>query len=73
VSTPVDAPLVQFAKHLPRCEQVLEPDTTACQCCQGRLHKIGEDVSEVLDVIAANLGGCARSVPNMPAVAAPTA
>ena len=20
-------------KHLPRCEQVLEPDTTACPCC----------------------------------------
>src|ERR1700688_2605816 len=35
-------------KHLPRCEQVLEPDATACPCCDGRLHKIGEDVSEVL-------------------------
>src|SRR5260221_86509 len=42
-------------KHLPRCEQVLEPDTTACPCCEGRLHKIGEDVSEVLDVIPAIL------------------
>jgi len=42
-------------KHLQRCEQVLEPDTTACPCCQGRLHKIGEDVSEVLDVIPAIL------------------
>src|ERR1700731_3438274 len=42
-------------KHLPRCEQVLEPDTTACPCCDGRLHKIGEDVSEVLDVIPAIL------------------
>ena len=42
-------------KHLPRCEQVVEPDTTACPCCQGRLHKIGEDVSEVLDVIPAIL------------------
>ena len=42
-------------KHLPRCEQVLEPDATACPCCQGRLHKIGEDVSEVLDVIPAIL------------------
>src|SRR5512144_1925692 len=29
-------------KHLPRCEQVVEPDTTVCPCCQGRLHKIGE-------------------------------
>jgi transposase len=42
-------------KHLPRCEQVLEPDTTACPCCQGLLHRIGEDVSEVLDVIPAIL------------------
>ena len=42
-------------KHLPRCEQVLEPDTTACPCCQGRLHRIGEDISEVLDVIPAIL------------------
>jgi transposase len=42
-------------KHLPRCEQVLEPDTTACPCCRGALHRIGEDVSEVLDVIPAIL------------------
>jgi transposase len=60
-------------KHLPRCEQVIEPDTTACPCCAGRLHKIGEDVSEVLDVIPAILRYCARSVPNMPAAAAPMA
>jgi transposase len=42
-------------KHLPRYEQVLEPDTTACPCCQGQLHKIGEEVSEALDVIPAIL------------------
>ncbi|MCP1758605.1 MULTISPECIES: IS66 family transposase [Bradyrhizobium] len=42
-------------KHLPRCEQVLEPEATAWPCCQGQLHKIGEDVSEVLDVIPAML------------------
>jgi transposase len=42
-------------KHLPRCEQVLQPDTTACPCCRGALHRIGEDVSEVLDVIPAIL------------------
>lgn len=42
-------------KHLPRCEQVLEPEATACPCCQGQLHKMGEDVSEVLDVIPAML------------------
>jgi transposase len=42
-------------KHLPRCEQVIEPETTVCPCCQGQLHRIGEDVSEVLDVIPAIL------------------
>ncbi|MCP3392216.1 IS66 family transposase zinc-finger binding domain-containing protein [Bradyrhizobium sp. CCGB12] len=42
-------------KHLPRCEQVLERDATACPCCQGQLHKIGEDVSEVLDIMPAIL------------------
>ena len=42
-------------KHLPRCEQVIEPSTTECPCCQGRLHKIGQDVSEVLDIIPAIL------------------
>ena len=42
-------------KHLPRCEQVIEPETMACPCCQGLLHKIGQDVSEVLDVIPAIL------------------
>ncbi|SFN96799.1 zinc-finger binding domain of transposase IS66 [Bradyrhizobium sp. Rc3b] len=40
-------------KHLLRCEQVLEPEATACSGCQGQLHKIGEDVSEVPDVIPA--------------------
>jgi transposase len=42
-------------KHLPRCEQVIESETTVCPCCQGQLHRIGEDVNEVLDVIPAIL------------------
>jgi transposase len=42
-------------KHLPRCEQVIEPDRTTCPCCQSRLHRIGQEVSEVLDVIPAIL------------------
>ncbi|MFK4492362.1 IS66 family transposase zinc-finger binding domain-containing protein [Bradyrhizobium sp. USDA 336] len=44
-----------LSKHLPRCEHVLESEATACPCCQGQLHKIGEDVSEVLDIIPAIL------------------
>jgi len=61
------------AQALAALRQVIEPDTTACRCCAGRLHKIGEDVNEVLDVIRRSCGCCARSVPNMPAAAAPMA
>jgi transposase len=42
-------------KRLPRCEQVIEPETTVCPCCQGQLHRTSEDVNEVLDVIPAIL------------------
>ncbi len=37
-------------KSLPRCEQIIEPEATICPCCAGKLHRIGEDVSEALDV-----------------------
>src|SRR5262249_23840035 len=42
-------------KHLPRYEVVNEPESQACPCCGGTMHKIGEDVSEQLDVIPAVL------------------
>ena len=42
-------------RHLPRIVTTLEPKTTTCPCCAGLLHKIGEDISEVLDVIPAIL------------------
>ena len=32
---------------------MLEPDSTACPCCNGAMHPIGEDRSERLDVIPA--------------------
>lgn len=41
--------------HLPREEIVIEPDTTACPCCGGDLHQIGEDRSERLDKVPAKL------------------
>lgn len=41
--------------HLPRCEEVIEPASTACPCCNGILHRIGESVSEALDVVPAIL------------------
>src|SRR5271169_8473 len=42
-------------KPLPRCDVTIEPETTACPCCTGALHRIGEDVSEVLDKVPAIL------------------
>jgi transposase len=40
-------------KHLPRCEEVIEPETTVCPCCAGALHRIGEETREALDVVPA--------------------
>jgi transposase len=40
-----------FPEHLPR-ERVVEPRPVACLCCGGaRLRKLGEDVTETLEVI----------------------
>ena len=41
--------------HLPRVDITIEPPNQACPCCQGKLHQIGEDVSEMLDVVPAIL------------------
>jgi transposase len=43
---PVRAPL---PAHLPR-ERVVLPSPTACPCCGGKLSKLGEDVTETLEV-----------------------
>ncbi len=40
-------------RHLPRVETVVEVTEPVCPCCAGPMHKIGEDVSERLDVIPA--------------------
>lgn len=39
-------------KHLPRIEEVIEPESLTC-ACGGCLHCIGEDVSDRLDIIPA--------------------
>ncbi|MDC7790061.1 IS66 family transposase, partial [Rhodoplanes tepidamans] len=39
--------------HLPRIEMVIDIDDHACPCCRNALHRIGEDVSERLDVVPA--------------------
>ena len=36
---------------LPEVNVTIEPDLTGCPCCQGPLHRIGEDVSRRLDII----------------------
>ncbi|WP_374377108.1 IS66 family transposase, partial [Tabrizicola sp.] len=41
-------------KHLPRLEEVLEPASLVC-ACGGGLHCIGEDISERLDIVPAQL------------------
>ena len=44
---PVRAP---FPAHLPR-ERVVVPGPSTCPCCNGKLAKLGEDVTETLEVI----------------------
>ena len=44
---PVRGPL---PAHLPR-ERVVIPSPTACPCCNGKLYKLGEDVTETLEVV----------------------
>ena len=39
--------------HLPRIETIVDVESRSCPCCRGELHRIGEDVSEKLDVIPA--------------------
>ncbi|GEM_PF-7002094 len=40
-------------RHLPREEIVIEPAIETCPCCRGVLHRIGEDISEMLDIVPA--------------------
>ena len=41
--------------HLPRIEMVVDIEDHACPCCKNALHCIGEDVSERLDIVPAQL------------------
>ena len=41
--------------HLPRVEMLVDIDNRVCSCCHGALHQIGEDTSERLDIIPAQL------------------
>ncbi len=37
-------------EHLPR-ERIVYPSPSACPCCGGALHKLGEDVTETLELV----------------------
>ena len=39
--------------HLPRIETIIDIEDPACSCCRTLLHRIGEDVSERLDIVPA--------------------
>jgi transposase len=42
--------------HLPRVEVLVDVEDKACSCCGGALHVIGEDTSEMLDIVPASCG-----------------
>ncbi|MYI50520.1 MAG: hypothetical protein F4114_15715 [Rhodospirillaceae bacterium] len=42
-------------EHLERIEQVIEPKSTLCPCSCGKMVKIGEDRTERLDIVPAQL------------------
>jgi transposase len=41
--------------HLPRVEVLVDVEDKSCPCCGGTLHAIGEDTSEMLDIVPAQL------------------
>jgi len=53
-SAPRKANRGSLPKHLPRIEEVIAPESTLCDCGCER-HVIGEDVSERLDIVPAQL------------------
>lgn len=47
--------------HLPREDAIVDVDGLVCPCCGGALHAIGENVSEMLDWVPAQLKAIRRS------------
>ena len=41
--------------HLPRIEMVVDIEDHTCPCCRNALHRIGEDCSERLDIVPAQM------------------
>ena len=52
---PVNRNRGHLPRHLPRIERVIEPASTLCPCGCGEMAKIGEDISERLDLVPAQL------------------
>ena len=52
---PVKRNIGNLPGHLPRVEEIIEPESLDCPCGCGEMHKIGEDRSERLDIIPAQL------------------
>lgn len=52
---PVNRNLGNLPEDLPRIEEVIEPDSLECPCGCGQMHRIGEDRTERLDIIPAQL------------------
>jgi transposase len=52
---PANRNLGNLPKDLPRIEQVIEPESTVCPCGCGQMHRIGEDRTERLDIIPAQV------------------
>jgi transposase len=69
--------------HLPRVEIIVDVEDKRCPCCGGAMHVIGEDVSEMLDVVPAlyrvkvirrpryGCRGCGSAVVQAPALERP--
>jgi len=57
---PVRAPL---PAHLPR-ERVVIPAPCACSVCGGRLAKLGEDITETLEIVPRQWKGPAKRSPS---------
>lgn len=51
----VNRNLGNLPESLPRIEQVIEPESLDCPCGCGRMHRIGEDRTERLDIVPAQL------------------
>ena len=45
----------EHRETLPRIEEVIEPESSVCPCGCGEMHRIGEDRTERLDIVPAQL------------------